>query len=420
VTSHRRDHTAGRTPRRDEIASPRGEAAPRRDLAWVRRLAVPVVILAGSALAGPDLTGLLSGGSRVSPADPAADRNDAAEAAGPAPPGVAGWPPRGDLGAATPFARDAVATAQRSGCGAARLLFAGHLPDRSRLAILGCTARAAGDNVTVWTVHASPLDRTGRLRAVEQARASAPDDLVIWAGRGGGRAFAVLLSRPEPLLAELSTRVTLARTGELDRAWQTVAGGDGVVVPRLPTGAGQLVLARRHGSSSSPVAAHLRTSRTSAAADLLARTLAPAAGSVPKPPPARVAAVVSAALEALLPGAWPVRQADVVSRHTGAGGTTALARVRLAGTAGLYLLIESVPSGTASRARFAGLADVGSLRLNQIRTSSVVVQLGNGVRRRLPPPDLHPKAGGAGLLLDGGVATLRGARSRVTVLDWVS
>ncbi len=167
----------------------------------------------------------------------------------PRPPAPLDWDTRGDLADDEAFLSASLARVRELEPPAKEVLFAGALPDGSRLAIV---ALARSDPV-------SDLGRGVHTRALFVPKGSAirdavpkplgalveQEDLVAWAGRvTDGRIHAVILGRPAPFALEASPLIHYHRDGEARRRWQLVTARDGAAVADLGRRSDQVIVVR--------------------------------------------------------------------------------------------------------------------------------------------------------------------------------
>ena len=218
------------------------------------------------------------------------------------------WTVRGDLADNTEFAAAALVAAQRQEPTAEKVLYAGTLPDSSRLALVavndpsysgGLAFRSTG----VLAVHVPADAPVGRGRVNHAGRISSADDMIGWAGRvRGSSVVAVLLARPVPLDAQVSTAIGYERDGSARRAWRFVSGRDGSATVDIGMDADQLVVARtRHESVSSPLLMTVGGEMTDRQRDRMAADVAISGLGAAYRGPEQVAL-----REAVVNGSWPL------------------------------------------------------------------------------------------------------------------
>ena len=129
------------------------------------------------------------------------------------------WTVRGDLADDAEFTAAVLDVARANNPATEKVLYAATLPDRSRLPLCWGTAtrtlpgpgfEPAG--VTAFHVPAGSSPAAGRLSFAGEV--TDPDSLVGWAGRSrGGDVYVVLLGRPAPLAARLSSAIDYTSDG---------------------------------------------------------------------------------------------------------------------------------------------------------------------------------------------------------------
>jgi hypothetical protein len=244
----------------DELTSER-EQVPRvpAPSAWVRRVLAALVVVALGALT---VANLLGDGDDPEPLPlrPTPSQQPSKEITPTSQPlSALRWRVRGDLAGDTEFADAALAAVRVGDPRAEKVLYAATLPDRSRLALVatgyddsgGLGFQASG--VTSLHVPAGSLPAAGRLSFAGEV--TNPDALVGWAGRSrSGEVYAVLLGRPAPLAARLSSAIDYTSDGAARRGWQPVRGRDGSAIVELGTTTDPLVVAwTTYGEDSSPL-----------------------------------------------------------------------------------------------------------------------------------------------------------------------
>ncbi len=272
------------------------------------------------------------------------------------------WTVRGDLADDTDFTSAVLDVARQEGSPAEKVLYAATLPDRSRLALLGDGyGDAAGlgfqpAGVTALHVPAGSLPAAGHLSFAGEV--TNPDALVGWAGRSrGGEVYAVLLGRPAPLSARLSSAIDYTKDGTAHRGWQPVRSRDGSAIVELGNDTDPLVVAwTTYGEDSYPLLmtvdgrAHRESPQRVVAASLHIDGLD---SSYRGPNRAELR-------RAVVDGSWAVldpRRADI--------------RVLWSG------VVEGAAAGGAAPAAPTGRADLPALRPGRRRC---------GLRARHPPP----------------------------------
>jgi len=222
-------------------------------------VAVAVLGIAAATLASGSGPGLLSSSSRHRASSPVAGPSPSA------PPGVdrslgradgetaldpldpRGWPVRGDLAADVGFRNAVLAKARSADLPLVRLLYAGTLPDGSRLALLG-----VGRDVLVGSVHFPRGAPPERIRFSDAADLFAASGLTGWAGHlEDHHVHAVVLAAPGPMRAEVSPEVRYTSDGAAHRQWRRVTSRTGVAVIDLGRPLDPVVGVRLPGDSSS-------------------------------------------------------------------------------------------------------------------------------------------------------------------------
>ncbi len=229
-------------PRRrdDELAAggDGGQRSPgRRRLGWV---ATAVVAGAALAVVRPDLA--LHGSPTVRPAP-------TSSASRPAGPTTVAWDIRGDLAGSRGFVSDAVRRIRRESTRVGRILWAGQLPDGTRLALGGTDVAGGAAATTVHAMLAAPGTVVDDGSVTQVATLSDEQQVLTWVGPGtDGRTFAVVLSRPGPVRFEVSGRVDFASDGSASRQWHRVRTRDGAAVVDLGTDVDPVVAVRATGT----------------------------------------------------------------------------------------------------------------------------------------------------------------------------
>ena len=157
---------------------------------------------------------------------------------------------RGDLADDADFAEAAVAHVRSQyEPMAEKLLYGQVLPDGSRLALVASADQGTTDSAFLGTVMFSVHVPAGA--PVSEGRVSyagsinSDDGLAGWTGHGrDGALYLVLVNRPAPLDAEISSRIRYRPDGSASRTWRTVTGRDGSAVVELTSKVDQLVVAR--------------------------------------------------------------------------------------------------------------------------------------------------------------------------------
>ena len=240
-----------RGPALDELTSERAQAprVPTRS-AWVRRGLAGAALVAAVALLGPSL---LSQGDK--PDEPRPEPTTSPGPTSRPPPtepalSALRWTVRGDLAGNTEFAEAALAAVRVEDPGAEKVLYAGTLPDRSRIALVGTGTgpEASGfafRGATVHALHVPAGKAPSAGRVTFAGGVESADGLAGWAGRvRNGEVVAVLLGRPTPLDAQVSTAIDYSEDGDISRSWEPVHSRDGSAVVELGRDTDPLVVAR--------------------------------------------------------------------------------------------------------------------------------------------------------------------------------
>jgi hypothetical protein len=141
------------------------------------------------------------------------------------------WPLRGDLADDDDFVAAAIHRLQTRRQDVTSPLFAGRLPDGSRLLLAGArmTPGVVMTSVSALHVPAHHAARTGTDSDV--AVLTDPEQTLGWATVGrDGRIYALILGPPRPVRLQLSPRVEFSDLGSPSRVWQTESSDRGVVI----------------------------------------------------------------------------------------------------------------------------------------------------------------------------------------------
>jgi hypothetical protein len=241
------------TRERDPSPQPPGRSA------WLRRLLATLVVVAVGALTAANLLGEGDKPERP-PLRPTASPQPSTQITPTSQPlSALRWTVRGDLADDADFTGAALDVARRNDPGAEKVLYAATLPDRSRLAFVatgygdapGLGFQSAG--VTALHVPPGSLPAAGHVSFAGEV--THPDALVGWAGRSrSGEVYVVLLGRPAPLAARLSSAIDYTSDGAARRGWQPVRGRDGSAIVELGKETDPLVVAwTTYGDDSSPL-----------------------------------------------------------------------------------------------------------------------------------------------------------------------
>lgn len=144
------------------------------------------------------------------------------------------WPLRGDLAADDSFVASAMHQLQKQRPGVAWPLYAGRLPDGSRLLLAGAQTKPGVVMTSVSAVHV-PAQRSGAAGTVSDAAVlTDPEQTLGWATRGrDGEVYAVTLGPVRPVRLQLSPYVDFSDRGTPSRVWQTESSDRGVVIADL-------------------------------------------------------------------------------------------------------------------------------------------------------------------------------------------
>ena len=216
---------------------------------WVRRGLAGAVLVALAALVGPSLLSRGDEPERPRPRPTTSPQPTSEPTATEPPLSALRWRVRGDLAADARFTGAALTVVRAAYPEAAKVLYAGTLPDGSRIALVGTDdPDVAGltfrtSNVQALHVPAGAEPAAGKVSYAEAVET--PDDLAGWAGRGpSGTVFAVLLGRPAPLDAQVSTTIEYSDDGTISRSWRPVRSRDGSAIVDLGRHTDPLVVAR--------------------------------------------------------------------------------------------------------------------------------------------------------------------------------
>jgi hypothetical protein len=144
------------------------------------------------------------------------------------------WPLRGDLASDDDFVQAAMRRLRRDRPGVSRPLFAGRLPDGSRLLLAANEVKPGLFVTSVSALHvaARHASTTGTVSSV--AALTDPAQALGWATVGrDGEVYALAMGPPRPLRLEMSGRVEFGDDGVPTRRWQRLETPDGVVVVSL-------------------------------------------------------------------------------------------------------------------------------------------------------------------------------------------
>jgi hypothetical protein len=144
------------------------------------------------------------------------------------------WPLRGDLAHDDEFVQAAMRRLRTDRPGVSRPLFAGRLPDGSRLLLAGNEVNPGLVVTSVSALHvaARHASTTGRVSSV--AALTDPAQALGWATVGrDGDVYALAMGPPRPVRLEMSGEVVFGGDGLPTRRWQRLGAPDGVVVTSL-------------------------------------------------------------------------------------------------------------------------------------------------------------------------------------------
>jgi hypothetical protein len=165
------------------------------------------------------------------------------------------WDARGDLTGDREFVDAAVRRVREERPRVARVLFAGSLPDGSRLLLAGSDV---GRGMVATAVHALLVPPGGAVESAvvrEATTLTDPQEVLTWAGRASdGHVYAVSMARPGPIRFELSPKVLFGADGVGRRIWTAAVSGDGAVVVDLGRAPDPVIAVRGSGSGVFPVA----------------------------------------------------------------------------------------------------------------------------------------------------------------------
>ena len=230
----------GPPPRADELVAGRDDERRGR---WLRRIwpALPVGVLLGLLVSSG--TGLSLHGQRDGP-----EPDVPTPLSTPALPGVT-WNTRGDLAGDDAFLAAAVDRIREERPDVARIYFAGHLPDGSRLVLAGSDVARGMVATAVHALLIQPSVPVDESPVTEVTALTYNQDVLGWAGRGStGSVSVVVLARPGPARFELSPRVLVGRDGALHREWTSVVANNGAAVLDVGSDTDPVVAVRAEGA----------------------------------------------------------------------------------------------------------------------------------------------------------------------------
>ena len=144
------------------------------------------------------------------------------------------WPLRGDLAGDADFVAAAMHRLTRQRRGVTEPLYAGRLPDGSRLLLAGERARPGVVMTSVSALHVPADQPAGAGIDSDVAVLTDPEQTLGWATVGrDGRVYVLTLGPPRPVRLQLSPRVEFSDLGTPSRAWQTESADRGVVIADL-------------------------------------------------------------------------------------------------------------------------------------------------------------------------------------------
>lgn len=144
------------------------------------------------------------------------------------------WPLRGDLAGDDTFVTTAMRRLQKQRPEVAWALYAGRLPDGSRLLLGGAQTKPGVVMTSVSALHV-PAQSSGDAGTVSDAAVlTDPEQTLGWATRGSdGEVYAVTLGPPRPVRLQLSPYVDFSDRGAPSRVWQTESSDRGAVIADL-------------------------------------------------------------------------------------------------------------------------------------------------------------------------------------------
>lgn len=228
---------------RDTSPQPGGRSA------WVRRVLEALVVVTIGALAVANLLGEGDEPERP-PLRPTTSRLPTSEVTPTSQPlSALRWTVRGDLADDADFTRAVLDVARDNDPAADKVLYAATLPDRSRLALVATGYEEAGglgfSGAGVQALHVSAGASPTVRDLMFAGEVTSPDAIVGWAGHGrDGEVYAVLLGRPAPLEAHVSSAIDYTKDGTAHRSWEPVRSRDGSAIVELGRETDPLVVAR--------------------------------------------------------------------------------------------------------------------------------------------------------------------------------
>ncbi len=244
----------GPRPVEDQLVGGADGRAPagRRRLGWVVAALVAGTVL---VVARPELA---LHGSPVEPPGPVPTRG-----VDPAPlrDGIrtVTWEERGDLSGDRAYVSASVRRIRQDSPNVARILFAGTLPDGSRLTLSGTDVSDDGVATVVHAMLAAPGIAPQDASVAEVTALTNPQQVLGWAAPGvDGRTYGVVLARPGPVLLEVSPSVRFRPDGTATRRWNPVRSRDGTAVVDLGERVDPVVAVRASGLGVYPVVTVVR------------------------------------------------------------------------------------------------------------------------------------------------------------------
>jgi hypothetical protein len=238
---------------RDPSPQPGGRAA------WVRRGLAALVVVALGALTVANLLGEGDESERPLPRPTASSQPTNEVTPTSQPLSALRWTVRGNLADDTDFTDAVLDVARQSDPGAEKVLYAATLPDRSRFALVATGYQDSGSvgfrSAGVQALHVSAGAAPSVRDLSFAGEVTNPDALVGWAGHGrDGEVYAVLLGRPAPLEAHVSSAIDYTKDGTAHRGWQPVRSRDGAAIVELGRETDPIVVARTtYGEDSYPL-----------------------------------------------------------------------------------------------------------------------------------------------------------------------
>lgn len=162
---------------------------------------------------------------------------------------VVTWDTRGDLAHDRGFIEEAVRRVRQERPEVARVLYAGRLPDGSRLVLAGSDVDRGVVATAVHAMLVAPGTDIAAAPVTEVTTLTDPEEVLTWAGRGvDGHVYAVSLVRPGRARFEFSARVLFGADGVPHRVWTSMESGDGTVIADLGRDADPAIAFRVSGA----------------------------------------------------------------------------------------------------------------------------------------------------------------------------